>query len=259
MVFAEKNIVDGLVLLMMAVFSYIFIQRAYIKLPEIRKIPALDAIDEAVGRAAELGKSVLFTTGQGGIEGGRKGPATLSGMNVLSALALKCAELGVPLVQIVEQANILPVQESVTQEAYLLAGKLEDYSPENIQFAGGKSQAWEIAVLAALHRENVGATVHVGYFDHSAVIVAGAGAEAGAFQIGGTNAVKQIAFFIALCDYTFIAEEVLAAGAYLSKDPIPLGSLVAEDWTKIIAIGTIILGAITATLGSNWLINLLKM
>ena len=260
MVFVEKNIVDGLALIMMAVLSYLFIKRANTKLPEIRKIPALDAIHEAVGRATELGKSVLFTTGQGGVEGsGFRGASSLAGMNVLSILALECAQLGVPLIQVVEQASMLPIQEQVTHDSYLLAGKPEDYKPDNIQFAGGRSYAFEVAVMAALNRENVGATVHVGYYDHSAVTIAGAGAQVGAYQIGGQTSLKQIAFFVAFCEHCFFGEEVLAAGAYLAKDPLQLGSLVAEDWTKIIGIALMILGAITSTLGLDFLINILTI
>lgn len=260
MVFVEKNFVDGMVLILMAVLSYVFVQRANIKLPEIRKIPALDAIGEAVGRATEMGQSVLFTTGQGGIEGsGFKGAASLAGMNVLSNVAYKTAELGVPLIQVVEQASMLPISESVTSDAYALAGKSEDYKPEDIQFAGGRSFSYEIAVMSALNKENIGATIHVGHYDHSAVTIAGAGSQAGAYQIGGTTAVKQIAFFVAFMDHAFFGEEVLAAGAYLAQDPLQLGSLVAEDWTKILGMGLMLLGAITSTLGIDFLIKILEL
>jgi len=41
-------------------------------------------------------------------------------------------------------------------------------------------------------------------------------------------------FFITACDYTLIGEELYAASAYLSREPLLLGSLAGQDYGKMI-------------------------
>ena len=66
-------------------------------------------------------------------------------------------------------------------------------------------------------------------------------------------------WFVSMCDFSLIGEEVYAAGAYLSKEPIELGSLVGQDYGKILTSGLIILGYLMSLLGSNLLYNILGM
>jgi len=58
------------------------------------------------------------------------------------------------------------------------------------------------------------------------------------------------------CDYTLIGEELYAGSAYLSQEPLLLGSLKAEDWGKAIYIVLAILGVAAATAGAQWFLNL---
>ncbi|GAH92313.1 unnamed protein product, partial [marine sediment metagenome] len=62
------------------------------------------------------------------------------------------------------------------------------------------------------------------------LIMAETGAQTGAFQIAGTDSVLQLPFFVTACDYTLIGEELYAASAYLSHEPLLLGSLKAQDY-----------------------------
>ena len=65
-------------------------------------------------------------------------------------------------------------------------------------------------------------------------------------------------FFIAACDYTLIGEELYAASAYLSQDPVLLGPLKAQDWTKIVIVVLVIISVILATImGHNPLTQLI--
>ncbi len=54
----------------------------------------------------------------------------------------------------------------------------------------------------------------------------------------------QLPFFIAACDYTLMGEELYAASAYLSKEPLMLGSLKGQDLIKIVLVGCIVIGVI---------------
>jgi hypothetical protein len=59
----------------------------------------------------------------------------------------------------------------------------------------------------------------------------------------------QLPFFITACDYTLMGEELYAASAYLSREPLLLGGLIGQDWGKaiivIILVIVTILGLLT--------------
>jgi hypothetical protein len=88
----------------------------------------------------------------------------------------------------------------------------------------------------------------MGMFFAESLVLAETGASVGSIQIAGTDAVTQLPFFITSCDYTLIGEELYAASAYLSREPVLLGGLKGQDMAKA-AIGlAIIVGSISATL-----------
>jgi hypothetical protein len=64
---------------------------------------------------------------------------------------------------------------------------------------------------------------------------------------------------VAACDYTLIGEELYVGGAYLSQDPVKLGSIAGQDIPKIAAVILILLGALLKTFGSNFLTRLLTL
>jgi hypothetical protein len=66
------------------------------------------------------------------------------------------------------------------------------------------------------------------------LIMAETGASTGAIQIAGTDALAQLPFFITACDYTLIGEELYAASAYLSREPLLLGTLKSQDYGKLV-------------------------
>jgi len=81
----------------------------------------------------------------------------------------------------------------------------------------------------------------------------------GAIQLAGTARGYQVPFFAVICDYLLIAEEIYAAGAYLSRDPVQCGSIQGQDIGKIIAWVLMFIGVLATAAGSPVIINLLKM
>jgi hypothetical protein len=53
-------------------------------------------------------------------------------------------------------------------------------------------------------------------------------------------------FFITACDYTLIGEELYAASAYLSREPLLLGAIKGQDYSKIVILSLIVLGTVLA-------------
>ncbi len=96
------------------------------------------------------------------------------------------------------------------------------------------------------------------------------GSRSGAIQIAGTTETNQIPFFIAACDYVIIGDEFYAASAYLSREPTLLGSIVGQDYCKLLLLGIILIGVTCISLlqvihggpaahALHWFVDFLKV
>ena len=68
-----------------------------------------------------------------------------------------------------------------------------------------------------------------------------------AIQVAGTPSTTQVPFFIASCDYTIIGDEFYAASAYLTREPVLLGSLIGQDWGKVMMLAIIVAGILAVS------------
>ena len=67
-------------------------------------------------------------------------------------------------------------------------------------------------------------------------------------QVAGTTETNQIPFFITACDYVIIGDEFYAASAYFSRDATLLGSIVGQDYCKLLLLAIIFLGVLSISL-----------
>ncbi|MGQ9454537.1 MAG: DUF6754 domain-containing protein [Armatimonadota bacterium] len=213
----------------------------------IRRIPGLSALDEAVGRATEMGRPMLFAPGLSGLD-----IVGLQSMAILSHVVRKAAKYGTRVIVPLADPVLYTVAEEVTKDAYNAEGVPEQFNPEDVRFLSDRQFAWASGVVGILHREQVASAFYFGYYYAESLILAENGQMVGAIQVAGTPATTQIPFFLASCDYTIIGDEYYAASAYLSREPTLLGSLVGQDLGKIVIVGIIALGAIVFTAQSIW-------
>jgi hypothetical protein len=222
----------------------------------IRRIAGLSAVEEAVGRATEMGRPVLFLTGLSDLSD----ISTISAVNILAQVAKKTAQYDIPLIV----PNYDPVTYTVTQEvvkqAYSEVGRPDAYNPNNIYFLTTNQMGFAAAVDGIMMRERPATNFFMGYYLAESLILAETGNITGAIQIAGTDSATQLPFFITSCDYTLLGEELYAASAYLSRDPVLVGTLKAQDWCKVII--TILLLAGTAwalVLRNDWFLSLFSI
>jgi hypothetical protein len=83
------------------------------------------------------------------------------------------------------------------------------------------------------------------------LLLAEVGATSGAIQIAGTDVEHQLPFFFTACDYTLIGEELYAAGAYLSKEPMLLSALKVQDFGKLVVMTALFFGIILVSVGAK--------
>ena len=218
----------------------------------LRPISGLSAIDEAVGRATEMGKPVLYTTGLGKMER----VATIASMNILGNVARKVASYGTPLIIPCYDPVVMAVAQEVVKESFAREGKPEAYRSDNIYYVTQSQLGYAAAVDGVMVREKPAANLFLGTFEAESLILAETGNSIGAIQIAGTDSTIQLSFFIVACDYTLIGEELFAASGYLSGDPKVTGSIKAQDWLKVLITVLIGIGVILSTANLNFWQNL---
>ncbi len=223
---------------------------------KIRRIAGLNAIEEAVGRATEMGRPVHYTPGLGGISAA-EATQTFAALAIMGHVAHLSARMDVPLIVTIRQPEVLPLAEESVRQAYLEEGKVDAYVPTNIRFLSNQQFAYAAAVFGIMVREKPAANFLMGAFWAEALMLAEVGSEVGALQIAGTAQLSQVPFFIAASDYCLIGEELFAGAAYLSGDPTQMGSIFGQDLGKAIVALLMLAGVIATNMGSSFFSTLL--
>jgi hypothetical protein len=212
----------------------------------IRRIAGLSAVDEALGRATEMGRPVLFLP-SGGLAA-VSDIQTLAGLIILGQVAKKTAEFDTPLLVPVSDPLVMTLAREIVKTSYTDAGRPDAFKPDNIRYLTNEQFAYTAGVDGIMLRERPAANFMIGTFYAESLILAETGYSTGAIQIAGTAQISQLPFFVAACDYTLIGEEIYAASAYLSREPVLLGSLKGQDWGKALCLLAIAAGVILETL-----------
>jgi hypothetical protein len=239
----SANLLIAMIILSGIIVSYIFIARRGKKL-FIRKISGLEAVDDAVGRATEMGKPVLYVVGIGTMSN----VASIASLNILGEVAKKSGQYETPL--IVPHANpiVYTVAREIVKESYTTIGRPDLFDTDKVFFVTESQFAYAAAIDGIMLREKPAANFLIGWFKAESLILAETGAMTGAIQIAGTDSISQLPFFVTACDYTIIGEELYAASAYLSKEPMLLSAIKGEDVGKLVIFAALIIASILGLL-----------
>lgn len=220
----------------------------------LRRINGLDAVEEAVGRATEMGRAIFYQTGISGIAD----ISTICATVVLGKIAEKIAQYDSTLKVPHRDPIVMTVCQEIVKEAYTKAGRPDSYKEDCNFYVTGDQFSYTAAVTGMMMREKPAANFFMGSYMAEALLLTEAGSATGAIQIAGTDSTDQLPFFITTCDYTLIGEEYYAASAYLSREPVLVGTIKAQDFGKAILLAGIIIGTILATMYVPLFIDLIK-
>lgn len=221
-----------------AVIAFILAARAGMPM-RIRRIAALEAVDEAVGRATEMGRSVLFIPGIQDMDNVQ----TIAGITILSRVAKTVAEYDATIEVPTARSLAMQASKEAVQASYMQAGRSESFNPDLVSYITDEQFGFVAYVAGRMVREKPAACFYMGCFFAESLILAETGNSIGAIQIAGTAESSQLPFFVAACDYTLIGEEFFAASAYLSGEPDQIGSIKGQDVGKVLALLVIVFGA----------------
>lgn len=239
-----------------SVFTVTFIRKA--KRGEhlyVRPLAGIAAVDEAIGRATEMGRPILYILGLGSAAD----IATIASFTILARIAKLTAEYRTPILVPCNDPIVMLVAQETVKAAYLDAGRPDMYKEENINYITSMQFAYVAAVNGIMLREKTATNFYLGKFFAESLILAETGSVAGSIQISGTDEIAQIPFFVAATDYTLIGEELYAASAYLGREPLLLGSLKAQDWGKALVMISLILGGLAASLYLDFFVKLFEV
>ena len=217
--------------------------------PFVRRLPGIDAIEEAIGRATEMGRPVLYVPGIQDIDDIQ----TVAGLVILESVAKLTARYETPIRVPVAYPIPFTIAQEMVKSGYLHAGRPEAYDPDSVQFVSPEQFAYVAKLTGIMLRDRPAAHIFMGSFYAESLMLAETGFSTGAIQVAGTANVHQLPFFVVACDYTLIGEELFAASAYLSGEARLVGGLKGADLLKLLAIVAILVGCVLESFGVHGL------
>jgi hypothetical protein len=209
----------------------------------IRRIAGLNAIDEAIGRATEMGRPVLMVPGLGQLNA-----ISVQALNIFAYVAKTAARFANPIRVCCGDPAVYAVAQEIIRDTYQQEGMIERYDVDSVRFVSDRQFAFAAGVSGTILREQTAATFFMGEFFAESLIFAETANSVGAIQVASSTQLTQTPFFIAACDYVLIGDEFYAASAYLTRQPVLLGSLVGQDWSKLLVAMTVILGVLVTSI-----------
>lgn len=241
----------------MIFFAILIYATKYLKGRTIRPIAGLDAIEEAVGRAVEMGRPVHDCPGGGGFDS-QYAQQTVAAIGIIGHVAKLCASRGADLKVSINVAHTLPAVEEIIRTSYLSEGQIDQYSPDMVRFLPNQNALFSYC-MGMFEREKIAANIMVGAYFWEAIVLAEHGGSVGAMQIGGTARQSQLPAFVASCDYLIIGDEMFAANAYVTKDEQQISNIAGQDIVRIIVLIIMVLGSLASLVGIDVIANFLRI
>ncbi|MDX2064512.1 MAG: DUF6754 domain-containing protein [Fimbriimonadaceae bacterium] len=209
----------------------------------IRRIAGLNAIDEAIGRATEMGRPVLMVPGLSTTINA----IAVQAVNIFAYVSRIAARFANPILLCCYNAAVYTYAQETIRDVYQQEGLADRYDTDSVRFVSDRQFAFAAGVSGLILREQTAATFFLGEFYAESLIFAETANSIGSIQVASSTETTQTPFFIAACDYVLIGDEFYAASAYLTRKPILVGSLVGQDWSKLLILLIIVIGSLVNT------------
>lgn len=247
------NSTRGSVLAFMALFFLLVLYYMYMaqsgRKPFVRRLAGIDAIEEAIGRATEMGRPVLYVPGIQDIDEMQ----TVASLIILESVARITARYETPIRVPVAYPIPFTIAQEMVRSGHINAGRPETFDAKSVSFVSPEQFAYVASLTGIMLRDRPAAHLFLGSFYAESLMLAETGFSTGAIQVAGTANVHQLPFFVVACDYTLIGEELFAASAYLSGEARLVGGLKGADMLKVAIVVVVIVGCVLETMGVHGL------
>jgi hypothetical protein len=250
MILAGKRF-DFIILAGIAITMYILMRKAERgDLPKMRTIPMIGELDNIVGRAAEMGRPVHYTTGYGGLHD-EWAVMCVAGLAILSKVAELCGKYQVPLQFTCFRGYLVPIGRDILKTGYEKGGNPDMYSDEMVTYYGEDQVAYIGAIINYFETERPAVSMIFGAIQMEMNQVLMQSARYDAISLAGTPRLYYQGKMALMADYCLLGEELYVVGASISGDPVQLGCIQGEDWAKVLVIILFVIGAIMVGVGSG--------
>jgi len=222
---------------------------------DIKTISCVEALDEAVGRASEMGTSIWFGTGNAGLNG-QYATMNIAALSILGRVAELCGKYGVFLQYMCNIPHMLPISQDLIKEGYTKGGRPDMYTDDMSLYVGASQSALVAATQGYILEKKPSVIMIFGATMYEMLNTLSFGSRVGALMLAGTPRLYYQSATLLAADYQLIGEELYAAGALVSGDPIQVGAIMGEDWSKLVVTALMIIFAIATNIG-NTLYNFL--
>ncbi|MCF7811893.1 hypothetical protein K9N50_13015, partial [bacterium] len=148
----------------------------------VRKIAGLQAVEEAVGRATEMGRSVLYIPGIRDLDDVQ----TIAGLTILGSVSKMTARYETKIDVPVCTSLVMSNGREVVKEAFMSVGRPDLYHDDIVHYITDEQFGYVAAIDGIMVREKPAACFYMGAYFAESLILAETGNHIGAIQIAGT-------------------------------------------------------------------------
>lgn len=214
----------------------------------LRRLEALDGINVAIDKAAEVGKPVYVEIG--GQLTGEYFHMVAAALGMFPFIAKRCARLGVHIFTAYHAPQVLPQILGILSNSAKAEGKDSAFFPAtDVQLHYGGDTVGAFTGQATVEANDCRASICIGRVALQALSQLEANKENGCISIQGTSFMNQIHVIGLLPDYSLIGEELYTASASISGDVESISVLRAQDILKLGSVVLILLFIVAYSMG----------
>ncbi len=133
----------------------------------IRPIAGLSEIDNAVGRATEMGRPIMYMMGSAYLSD----VATIASMGILGLVARKAAEYDTRLIVPIYNYITMPVVQEIVRESHYAVGRPDSFDKNSVFFLTDQQFAYVAGVNGIMIRERAATCFYLGTFAAEALLM----------------------------------------------------------------------------------------
>jgi hypothetical protein len=227
------------------------------KIFEMRRMPVLDAVEDGIDRAVEMGRPVFHSLGAYAYLSGQFVAMTISGVNLMRYSMRSCVRKDATIRFCLPcNPEVGPLIDGIYREVCVAEGKPEAYNRHDIYYFGNDEAAYRAGLLNLLAEDPPASYTLCGAVTGTGDTIATYAARSlGSMVIGGQCRHTHQGIFLAF-DYYMPLADNYAAGVIVGEDQVRIATLWASDVVSYLALIMIIVSLVAAFAGApilDWL------
>lgn len=210
----------------------------------LRPIKAFEKLRRTIELSVEDGSELQISLGRGDLLGPRAA-AGLAGLSLLRQVAHIASDSDQPPIATTGDPSLMLLAQDTLRMSYRHLNIRGRYHGLLVNFSGATPFSYAAGVVPLILDRSVSASGLVGSFGEEVGLITAASQRAGAFSLGGSDALAAQAILYASAEEPLLGEEIYAAGAYLNAGAGHLASLQTQDilrWLAILLMAGLALG-----------------